>query len=430
MTGKVRRLLIGFDSAWGERAKGYITAALQDNSDSLEFILTPTAVRWQSALELINTLYDKTNATCVSIFIDQPVIIKNQAGQRPVEKIVSSIIGTLGGGVQAAYLDSHLHSDDSNLQHFIARCQQSFECEIIETYPTLSNVACGWLVHDADTGQQKLAKYNPDKKSFSLAHWKYICDQLADEFLSTGLCKPAEVIRELKAISAPKKMHQDQLDSFICLFNAICSFKFKSSMLVGEAGSGQISIPYNEELAAALRTRCQAIALEPNSYVHTSDIRTIKKFSERSEQPITSQAKIEPEYFQEYYRELNNRELSNIQAFDKAILTLASSGLGLTAAFHKNFITAVEPVYFYLVKGTWLLFVASIICVIASFLSANKAIEYAKDHAEAMLHGTPTYKPDLKLRLWTNITSISNVSSAVVFILAIICFTVYVWINS
>lgn len=63
-------LLIGFDSAWGE------------------------------AFTTIKDLQNSTQADIVTIFVDQPVIVTNQTGQRPVEKIVSSIISKLGGGVQ------------------------------------------------------------------------------------------------------------------------------------------------------------------------------------------------------------------------------------------------------------------------------------------------------------------------------------------
>lgn len=86
--------------------------------------------------------------------------------------------------------------------------------------------------------------------------------------------------------------------------------------------------------------------------------------------------------YSDYWAEINKRELSNSENFDKAILSLSSAGLAFSLTFIK-FVVPLEnikdPTFLY---WTWYLFGASIILTIISFLISQKALRVSLDYAD------------------------------------------------
>ena len=85
--------------------------------------------------------------------------------------------------------------------------------------------------------------------------------------------------------------------------------------------------------------------------------------------------------FNKYMDTLDNRELSNIEAYDKAILTVSSAGLALSIAMLNVFGKEHALVFILSLEVAWGLFIVSILSTIGSFLIANKAIKDGKDIA-------------------------------------------------
>ena len=78
---------------------------------------------------------------------------------------------------------------------------------------------------------------------------------------------------------------------------------------------------------------------------------------------------------------LNQVDLSNSEQFDKAILTLSSSGLGLSIAVIQYVVPLDDGKYFFLLWGAWVLFSMAIITTVISFMTTKEAINEMRYYA-------------------------------------------------
>jgi hypothetical protein len=127
--------------------------------------------------------------------------------------------------------------------------------------------------------------------------------------------------------------------------------------------------------------------------------------------------------YKEYAQEANKRILSNIENYDKAILSLSVTILGLSIAFIKNIVPFEEAKDLILLERSWGFLLLAVISTIMSFLGGIQANKkhiklaedyYLNDNDEAF---------DRKSK-WTIVTELLNIGSGVFFILGIIM-TVY-----
>jgi predicted RNase H-like nuclease len=131
----------------------------------------------------------------------------NAEGQRPVENIVASAVSLRYGGVQPASTERvDMFGVDAPVWRFLAQfggpadpCAAdlftaSRATRVIETYPVLAAITLGWALEDARaTG--RLAKYNPDRRTFTRADWKHLCGKAADAGQSEPHSRRASPIR-------------------------------------------------------------------------------------------------------------------------------------------------------------------------------------------------------------------------------------------
>lgn len=94
-----REAFIGFDSAWGGKKLGSIAWASFSNR-RLKRCCLPKPAKFDEAVCVYNKL--RACHEFLLIGMDQPTIIENNSGMRPVEKVVGSLIGRLKSGVQPA----------------------------------------------------------------------------------------------------------------------------------------------------------------------------------------------------------------------------------------------------------------------------------------------------------------------------------------
>jgi len=73
--------------------------------------------------------------------------------------------------------------------------------------------------------------------------------------------------------------------------------------------------------------------------------------------------------------ELLDRQFSNSEAYDKAILTLSSGFLALSLSFIKEILPAGSITWTGLLYASWALLALAIICTVFSFRLSNAAIE-------------------------------------------------------
>jgi len=90
---------IGFDSAWTDNPKilGAI-CAVEVESGKLVRFHGPRLVSFDQALTFIGEVRSSDGSTLIAL--DQPTIVANATGMRPVERVAASLISWLGGGVQ------------------------------------------------------------------------------------------------------------------------------------------------------------------------------------------------------------------------------------------------------------------------------------------------------------------------------------------
>ena len=98
----MREAFVGFDSAWTDRDPGGIAWATFEQ-DRLLALPAPEPVRFEDAARIIERLRDECQYVLVAV--DQPTLVPNETGMRPVERVAASLISKLRGGVQPANLD-------------------------------------------------------------------------------------------------------------------------------------------------------------------------------------------------------------------------------------------------------------------------------------------------------------------------------------
>ena len=96
----MREAFVGFDSAWAGKAPGGIAYATFEGGRVRAFV-EPQPVHFEEAARIIERLRDECGYVLVAI--DQPTLVPNETGMRPVERVAASLIGSLGGGVQPAF---------------------------------------------------------------------------------------------------------------------------------------------------------------------------------------------------------------------------------------------------------------------------------------------------------------------------------------
>lgn len=78
--------------------------------------------------------------------------------------------------------------------------------------------------------------------------------------------------------------------------------------------------------------------------------------------------------FATYKAEVDKRELSNTDNYDKNILTLSSAGLAISLTVFKDIAPHDQTAYVWLLYSAWILFGCAILATIFSFLISNAAL--------------------------------------------------------
>jgi hypothetical protein len=132
--------------------------------------------------------------------------------------------------------------------------------------------------------------------------------------------------------------------------------------------------------------------------------------------------------YSETRNDLLTRLLSNTEAFDKAVLSLSSAGLGFSLAFIKDIVPVHTINNMNLLYISWGCFSGAIIFTIISFFTSQFAIRIQLGYFEKYyLEGKDEY---FNKKNWLSIaTEIINIVSALLFITAVILTVKFVTIN-
>jgi predicted RNase H-like nuclease len=268
-------LLIGFDSAWTSTNSGALVGALHFDDGTFHGLGVPQIVNYREAESVIVEWQAKNVPTETFVLLDQPTIVKNTAGQRPVEKIVGSSVSLRCGGVQPANTTREkMFGKDAPVWPFLMRFGGPADplgpivnTLVFETYPVLAMIALGWTQpHSGPYG--RLPKYNPSrKKTFLISDWQYVCGRLSNVFRGHGLMEIAGWIDAAAQKTSPRKNDQDGLDACLCLLVGFPLAERKDCLMVGDMQTGYIVVPYGAGLSAELHARCNRTGLVPSEWM-------------------------------------------------------------------------------------------------------------------------------------------------------------------
>jgi predicted RNase H-like nuclease len=225
--------------------------------------------------------------TATIVLLDQPTIVKNAAGQRPVENIVGAVVSRRYGGMQPANTSKEeMFGKEAPMWPFLARfggpvgpLKPVAGTRVFETYPVLAMIALRWTLPDSrPTG--RLPKYNPErKKTLSNSDWQHVCQRASGAFRAfhePGLMKIVRWIDGAAGNPSPCKNDQDGLDACLCLLVALYLAERKNCLMVGDRQTGYIVVPYDTGLCKELKARCMKTRREPSKWVRVFRLRTAR----------------------------------------------------------------------------------------------------------------------------------------------------------
>jgi predicted RNase H-like nuclease len=278
-------LLVGFDSAWTRKNRGAIVGVFRENSGSLRELERPRVANFTEASNAISEWRNKTRPGATIVMIDQPTIVTNAVGQRPVENIVASPVSLRYGGMQPANTSrSEMFGAEAPIWQFLENFggrsdpfSSKLDELVFETYPVLSLIALDWVLPDErKTG--RLPKYNPERmKTFSMYDWRHICNRLSEEMDARQLTSLDAWISEIKAKHSPRKRDQDGLDACICLLVALHLAESKDCLMVGNTDTGYIVVPHGDGLRWELEERFKKTNRDPSLWVRAFALNAVQQ---------------------------------------------------------------------------------------------------------------------------------------------------------
>lgn len=264
--------IIGFDSAWTDqvRAPGAVSIIRVVEGRPTEFV-PPRLSSFTQAITIIEA--ERRDYDRCFIALDQPTLVPNATGSRPVDKVAASLISWVGGGVQPANRSKKgMFDDDAPVWAFKnalgatedpegARDAESglFIAEVFPALalPSLAAEFCGRLMGP---------RYNPERrKTFRIDHWNSVLRCAATVGDTFGIAGVSAWCEQHRLTNPPRKADQDLLDGVLCaLIGHLWLFGPRShTLMIGDLDNGYMVTPAvgdartRLQLAAALRgTAC------------------------------------------------------------------------------------------------------------------------------------------------------------------------------
>lgn len=273
-------LLVGFDSAWTARNTGGLAGVLREHGGGCRELGLDDAINFEAAAQRIESWREGCQPNRTLILIDQPTIVRNARGQRPVEHLVASAVSRRRGGMQPANTGrAGMFDAEAPVWKFLSRfggTLNPLDCGnadpvTLETYPVLTLIALGWLREDQHPCG-RLPKYNPERPTFLQEDWGWLCEKLANALADFGLANIPLWLRRRQCIR-PRKRDQDGMDACLCLLTALHLDADLPCLRVGNAESGLIVVPHDSGLRDELAARCEKTGRIAADWIY--DIRAV-----------------------------------------------------------------------------------------------------------------------------------------------------------
>ena len=269
-------LLVGFDSAWTRTKFGAIVGAVIHDDGRITELGPPRSAQFEDAAGIIRGWQTAHPASSTLVLLDQPTIVVNDVGQRPVEHIVCPCVSRRRGGMQPANRGrTDMFGPAAPVWEFLAGFGGAADpfgdpqsTRVLETYPVLAIIALGWTLPDEEQPAGRLPKYNPERrKTFAISDWAHVCRTTSMRLAAEGAPELAGWAETAATKTKPMKSDQDQLDACICLVSALHLAKGRDALFVGRCATGYIVVPDSEMLRIELERRCVELGRETTSWV-------------------------------------------------------------------------------------------------------------------------------------------------------------------
>ena len=259
--GRTVDTFVGFNSARSDnlRAPGAITAVCLQGKDVVGWY-PPQLASFDAALAFIQLVRSTDGVTLIAL--DQPTIVANAAGMRPVERVAASLVSWLGGGVQPSNTSRvGMFCPASPIWRFLKALGAVENPDaariaptglfIMEVFPALALAS----LKTAFFGRLAGPRYNPARRrTFRLADWVRVAEAAADEADEFGCGQLGTWCRSSAMLKCPTKADQDKLDAALCALVTLrwrCRPRF-ASLLLGDLISGYMVLPASHEVRTRL----------------------------------------------------------------------------------------------------------------------------------------------------------------------------------
>lgn len=226
--GEATVSIVGFDSAWTDNPKSPgAVCIIRADQIGRRLHLAPRLATFAEATEIIQI--ERAQVAKCLVAIDQPTIVPNLGGSRPVEKVAGSLISWVGGGVQPANRSKiGMFDDAAPIWRFKSALNAIEDPEgarladsglfQIEVFPALALVS----INEAFCQRLAAPKYNPAaRKRFRIEHWKSVVETIRAFGLTSALSQIDEWCDGYVAMVLPKKADQDKVDAMICALTGL-----------------------------------------------------------------------------------------------------------------------------------------------------------------------------------------------------------------
>ena len=275
-------LLVGFDSAWTSINAGAVVGVLRLDDGTYRELGPPAAASYADAERILLQWQADLRPSNTIVLLDQPTVVRNHSGQRPVENIVASPVSLRFGGVQPANTSRQgMFGADAPVWRFLSHfCGvpdpliPGAGTRVFETYPALMLISLGWTLPGyRPTG--RLPKYNPERRrTFLLSDWQYVCKLIADSLNERGLQDLGRWTELAGEHPHPQKRDQDGLDGCLCLLAALHLIEQRDCLMVGDIDTGYIIVPHGDALLRELETRCIRTKRNSSNWVRKFRLQT------------------------------------------------------------------------------------------------------------------------------------------------------------
>lgn len=260
--------VVGFDSAWADnpKAPGAICVIRVEESGA-RLYREPRLASFEDALEAVRT--EKSEVDKCLVALDQPTIVPNLTGSRPVDKVAGSLVSWIGGGVQPANRSKLGMFDDGAPIWRFKRALDAVENPelartaaeglfLIEVFPALGLAA----LERAFCRRLGAPKYNPaNRKRFKPEDWKAVLTTIRGFGALRALEQLEQWCEANAAMACPRKADQDMVDAVICGLIGLhwLVAPREQSVMIGDMHSGYMIAPaingVHERLITAARKR-------------------------------------------------------------------------------------------------------------------------------------------------------------------------------